>query len=410
LPYGFAGSGKISGLTGLTKQGSGTLVVANSGVNDFGGDITIGAGTLQVGSGGTAGNLGAGAINNSANLVVNRSDALTLNNAISGPSASTLTKNGTGTLTLGGNNTFTGAVSVAEGTLRVANASALGRTNGSTMIAGGATLDFNAINVGLEPVIVSGAGVNNNGALFNSGAQVLPAVARVTLTGNTTFGGTGRWDLRSATTGDPSQSSLVTGGQPYSLIKTGANQVSIVGTTVDPALGDVDVQQGTFSLEVATTGIGNPANNLIVRSGATLQLFQLTNRLNKVITLNGNGTANTILNANGVGTIIGPTTLNGDCIVNVATAGTTPSLTLSNTIGGSGSLIKSGTGPLILAGGPDTYTGNTTVSNGTLLINCVVNGGGTLTVVSNATVGGTGTHTGPVAVGGVVAPGTSAGT
>jgi len=228
----------------------------------------------------------------------------------------------------------------------------------------------------------------------------------VTLGNNTTVGGTGRWDIRAPTTSDPSGASLLTGSQPYSLIKTGANQISLVGVTVDPALGDVDVQAGLFSVEVATTGLGNPARALTVNAGATLQFFNMTNLLNKVITLNGTGTNNTVNNGSGANTVIGPMTLNGNCIFNAGGA----SLTLSNTIAGTGNLIKSGANTLILAGGPDSYSGNTTLSNGTLLINATVNGGGTLTTLTNTTFGGTGNHTGPVVVGGTLSPGTSAGT
>ncbi|TAK98314.1 MAG: hypothetical protein EPO07_12185 [Verrucomicrobia bacterium] len=415
VSYTLTGSGKITGLTGLTKQGSGTVVLNNTGVNDFIGSTTVSGGTLQVGNGGTSGNLGGAAITMDAGLTFNRSDDIAVANIISGNASGNLTKNGAGVLTLSAANTFTGAVTVAQGTLKPANNSALGRTNGITTIASGATLDFgvNTINIGLEPLSVSGDGVGGNGAIINSSGNAAfsqPNVAFVTMTGNTRFGGTGRWDLRSAggTTGDPATAGLSTGGQPHSLTKVGTNGVYLVSATVDGALGDIDVTAGLLSFEGNTTSAGNRLSNLTVRAGATLQLFAITNRLDKVITLNGTGTNNTVNNASGANTVIGPMTLNGDCIFN---AGGT-SLTLSNTItgGAGGNLIKTGGNTLVLSGGDDTYSGNTTVSNGTLIVNNNLTGGGTLTTLTNTTLGGTGTNTGPVIVGGTLAPGTSAGT
>jgi len=59
-----------------------------------------------------------------------------------------VTQNGSGTLGLDGGNTFTGAATVAQGTLAAANNSALGATNGGTTVASEATLEIvaNAIN------------------------------------------------------------------------------------------------------------------------------------------------------------------------------------------------------------------------------------------------------------------------
>ena len=50
----------------------------------YSGTTTISAGTLQLGNGGTTGTLGTGAVVNNGGLDVNRSDALTVSNDISG--------------------------------------------------------------------------------------------------------------------------------------------------------------------------------------------------------------------------------------------------------------------------------------------------------------------------------------
>ena len=140
-------------------------------------------------------------------------------------------------------------------------------------------------------------GDGGNGAIINSGAQQINALRYVTLLGNTTFGGSARWDIRGA-------SELSTGGNPYKLTKLGANQVSLTGVTVDPALGDVEVQQGIFSVETTTTGLGNSASNLTVAAGASLQLFALATPLNKVISLTNDGATASLINASGASGIV----------------------------------------------------------------------------------------------------------
>jgi autotransporter-associated beta strand protein len=69
-------------------------------------------------------------------------------------------------------------------------------------------------------------------------------------------------------------------------------------------------------------------------------------------------------------------------------------------------LIKIGAGTLVLSA-VNTYTGPTTISNGTLLVNGQI---GTNITVAGGTLGGSGTVLGPVTVlsGGTLAPGTSA--
>ena len=88
----WTGNGKLSGPVGLVKQGVGKLTIANTGVNDNTGMTTISGGTLEVGNGGTSGNLNSAAIANAGTLVFNRSDNITVANAIGG--AGTVEKQG----------------------------------------------------------------------------------------------------------------------------------------------------------------------------------------------------------------------------------------------------------------------------------------------------------------------------
>src|SRR5262249_32375070 len=105
LSYTFGGSGRLSGSASLTKTGTSSLTFTNSGLNDFIGGITINAGTLQFGAGGTGGNLpAADSITDNGTLVFNHSDNLTVPNSIAG--AGLLVQNGTNILTVTSSNSF----------------------------------------------------------------------------------------------------------------------------------------------------------------------------------------------------------------------------------------------------------------------------------------------------------------
>lgn len=409
LNYTFAGSGAIGGLGGLTKQGSGSLTLLNTGVSGFSGGVNVAGGsvifgtsnqisggvsivagaTVQVGTNGNSGNLPGGNVNSEGSIAFNRgSAAYTVANKIGG--SGSLTKNDTAVLTLSGNNnTLTGAVAVVTGTLRAGAANALGTADGNTTISGGAALDVNDIQLNTEPVIVGGTGVGGTGAIINSAAAgQLNALGNVTLTGDTTFGGSGRWDIRGGA------AILSTGGNAYNLTKVGNNQVSLVGVAVDAALANINVNAGTFAAETTTSSLGNPASTLTVASGATLQFFNTTTPWDKVFVLNGNGTSNTVNNAAGANTMVGAVTITGNTVFSIG--GT--SLTVDGAIGGAGTLRKTGTGILTLNGN-NTYAGGTTNTAGTLAFNGSNTGGGALTNLTGSTLAGRGTYTGTVQLG-----------
>ena len=82
-------------------------------------------------------------------------------------------------------------------------------------------------------------GVSGNGAIVNNSSNSPNQVLRnVTLTGNTTFGGSGGWDVHSSGNAT-SDATLNTSGNPWKLTKVGANTVTIFGAQVDNALGDL---------------------------------------------------------------------------------------------------------------------------------------------------------------------------
>lgn len=109
----FSFVGSITGAVSLTKLGTGVLSLAGS--NTLSGVTTVTAGSLSIGEGGTAGDLGTSPVVNNSNLIFNRTDTFTFANAISG--TGTLDHSGTGTTTLAGALTYTGTTTVNQGTL-----------------------------------------------------------------------------------------------------------------------------------------------------------------------------------------------------------------------------------------------------------------------------------------------------
>ncbi|WP_338289940.1 polysaccharide lyase family 8 super-sandwich domain-containing protein [Luteolibacter sp. LG18] len=125
LGLGGAGDGLVSGpiLNGtggfpLNKDGTGTWTL--TGANSYSGVTTISAGTLQIGNGGTTGTLGVSSVTNHGTLVIHRSNAVTLSNAISG--SGRFIQKGTGTTTFGGANSYAGETRVEAGGLVVPTA------------------------------------------------------------------------------------------------------------------------------------------------------------------------------------------------------------------------------------------------------------------------------------------------
>lgn len=166
----------IGGVGGLTKTGSGTLVLAAD--NGYGGSTTISAGTLQLGNGGSAGSVPGNIANNGA-LVFNRADSSVVNGVISGTGS--VTQAGTGATTFDVPQTYSGTTTVSLGTLRAGGANVFSPASAHSVMAG-ATLDTagfdqrvaaltNAGTVNLlseapgSTLTVTGPYVGNNGLL-----------------------------------------------------------------------------------------------------------------------------------------------------------------------------------------------------------------------------------------------------
>lgn len=341
-----------SGTTTLTK--SGTSVWTLQGANTFTGNTTISAGTLAIGgSGNLAAGSYAGTIANSGALSYASSATQTLSGVISG--SGTLAKSGSGSLTLSAANTYTGATTITGGTVIAQNNAALGTTAAGTTISSGGTLDLGgtlgdaALNLGAEVLTISGTGVGGAGVLVNNGSNnQINATGRIVLAGNSTIGGTKRWDLRSSTP------TLDMGG--FALTKTGANTVSLVGVAVSNP-GSVIIDNGVFSVETGTSLGGTSANSITANTGSTLQFYANTVSIPWTVNLNGA----TMSQINTSTTVTGPVALANTGTNTLSVTGT--SLTLSGIVSGAGGFTKSGVNLLTLSGA-NTYAGATSITAG----------------------------------------------
>jgi autotransporter-associated beta strand protein len=364
--YVLTGAGRVSGITGLIKNSAGRTTLANSGLNDYTGPTVINAGTLEVGNGGVTGNLGPGAVTDNGTLAINRSDAVTFGNTITG--TGTLEKLGAGVLSLPNNlSGFDGTIVATGGTIRPTTTNGLGTAVGGTVINGG-TLDVNGLLLNREAVTVQGAGFGGLGAIINNGAAQQNALTNVIMAGDTTFGGATRWDIRGA--------SAALRGSSFSLTKVSSNDVWLVDVGQTDLL-NITVNGGTLGVQ-GTTALGSefPPDNLTVNPGATLGLWGLNaNILNKPAFFNS-GTFN---NGNGLNTYAGTVELSGS---NAVVAAANTRLTFTEVLSGTGSLntLGGGTNRLVNA---NTYTGGTSIGGTSVLE--LGDGGTTGSIVGNIT-------------------------
>ena len=410
--YTFTGSGTIAGANGLIKSGSGALT--NNLNNSYSGSTTVSGGTLvipQLGTTNIASPVGA-SLNGLANLYLNGGTLeitgggeTTYRDFSVGPNGGTLqidtpgavesintsggmnsgpntfTKTGPGTLTSAYQQVFEGTNNIFGGILKIPTVGWFGVNLTTPVFINNGELDLNAQTMSTKPVVVQGMGDpvlnansgTTNGAIINSSATAqTQGLQFVTMTGDTAFGGTGRWDIRANST-----AYLSTGGNAYNLVKAGANFIALVSVNVDSALANIDVQTGTLSYELSTTGLGNPTNSLTVENGASLDFWAAATPLNKQIVLHDNTTVSA---SSGASTIVGPVNMLGDTGGGPTfTMASGVSLNLNGVVSGAGNLNKTGAGTMTLTA-TNNYTGTTTISGGKLVVSSGQTGGGAITV------------------------------
>jgi fibronectin-binding autotransporter adhesin len=364
LNFGAAGSGGALTLNG-TISGAGGISLAGApgvtlnGANTFTGGFNLGAGTLTVGNDTALGQAGvtvsgpssleankavslANDFRLNAALTVGGANDLALNGAITGLRA--LTKNGTGRLTLGGANNFSGGVNLQSGALRVGTDTALG--GGDLTVSGTAALDASAA-VNLANDVVLNANLNVDGA------NDIALGGQITGTGGIIYSGTGTLTLGKAngfTGGTTLNSGTLSLGDGLAL---GGGKLSVAG--------NANLRSG-----VANIGVNN---GVTLGAGATLGVDG-SNPLTLTGTIDGDGAL--ALSGTGAVGLTGANTYGGGTTV----TGTT--LIVANTSGsatGSGAVQVQGGGTL---GGSGSIAGTVNVGEG--ILSPGAGGAGTLTV------------------------------
>jgi autotransporter-associated beta strand protein len=305
---------------GLAMNGTGTLIL--TGTNTYSGGTTITSGILQVGQSSDAAPLanplGAAAVVNSATLSFGSSQAVAVPNVISG--AGTVTQVGTGTTTLNTNHTYTGPTAVAAGVLAVSN-----------IVNGGANSSIGASSSAASNVLLTGGTLQYNGAgpantdrLFS----VSPNGGALDASGSGAIIFTNAGNVVAA---DPAARATTT-----SITSTRVPLPSVLDLSVGMTVSGANIPAGTTIASINRTTSSITLSNTPTIAGADTFNFSTTGR---TLTLTGNNT--------GGNTIAG---------VLADSAG-----------GGALSIAKSGAGTWNL-GGANTYSGTTSVSGGTLVL------------------------------------------
>ena len=336
--------GVISGTGAVLKTGLGAAGL--TGVNTYTGGTTVDAGTLVVTTASLPGN-----VTNNAILQFNQSSRGTYFGVISGTGA--LVKTGTGSVGLTGANTYLGSTTISDGILLVTTSSMQGDSANPGSVVNNATLQFNQASSGTYFGVISGTG-----AVVKTGTGSTGLVAANTYTGGTTVSEGILFVTTLSLPGDVVNNATLQFNQGSkgtyagvisgtgAVLKTGAGAVGLTGANT--YAGGTTISEGTLVVTSASLP-GDVVNNAIIQFNQ-----------------NGNGT-------------------------------------YASAITGTGSLLKTGTGNLGLTG-LNTYSGGTTISDGTLFVttaslpqtgsvvnNATLQFNQTATGVFNGTISGSGT-------------------
>ncbi len=420
-------SGATMNLSGTTNSAlwvkSGTLIL-NGAMTAKGATVDSGT-TLQIGNGGTLGAFNGDIVDNGT-LTFNRSDAAAYGSVISG--SGNVVKQGGGELTLSNNNSYSGGTTIAEGTLTATAGGALGSGN----IDNRAYLKLDAANAS-DPFIVADL-TTHSGATVEIGAgstlqaNTLTQQDGSTLTADLTATSgpairaknvnlDGTLNVASPASQEPIRSTddLISLAliESDNAISGDFDDITINGNAMNPdafitVVGQKNVNDTHYDLVETLTWYADRDNAAIDAHG-TFNLadaddsFTVNTVLENVDANSGwNGQS---LTKTGAGTLIlnaentytGSTTISEGTLIatNVEALGTgnvTDNATLELNTGGDFDNVISGSGQVVKSGdetltlsGANSYTGGTTISGGTLVASNV-EALGTGDITDNATL------------------------
>ena len=384
------GAGGTLRLNGTTVNSIPNVVLRNNSSQNMTLQNTQGTGTQTM----------AVALANTTNniVVIDGTGNITISSAISGSGRKlSLQGAGTGDLVLSGANSFTGGIDVSGlGRLRFNGASSLPSTGDLSVSQGGRIRFATAATYG-----TTGQTINfNPNQTANAALDLQTNNIAVTLASNINLGADTRIESNGAT-GSLTLSGNLSGSG--ALIKQAAGNLVLSGSG-NTATGGIQIGNGSVTVGSGSSLGTGPV--LLFQTSTNNTALTLNNAAQSVGNLSSQFTAVT-------GTQTQVITLNGTALtVNQTVDGTYGNgavNTLTSTLAGTGSLIKSGSATLTL-GSANPYSGTTTVSAGTLAVNGSISNSAT-TVKSGATLTGSGTlGEVMVEVGGIIAPGNGRGT
>lgn len=347
-----------NGATAVFSAGTnatGAYTVSLSGTQTVGaisfnlGDVTLTGGTVQFDMLPFAVTVAAGALG-------------TVNSQIT--SADGLTKNGGGTLHLGGNNTYSGATNVTAGTLAITDSGNLGGGPITANNGGALTVSSDLSDTLGRAVTIDGVG----SAFTGDGYLWFNRAASTSTTIDITNGGT----MSAATSISLADAS----SSIHTLDVTGPGSSVAAGTTIFLGyLGDSTINVGSggtvtaATLDLANQSIGSATLNL--NAGGVLALSGGSSAIvigAGAINFNLSGGELKVLD-NDLSTALPMTLAEAtDSAINTNAF----NATLSGVLSGLGALTKTGGGILSLSGN-NTYFGGTTVDSGTLAVTDLAN-------------------------------------
>uniref|UniRef100_UPI001F457968 Ig-like domain-containing protein n=1 Tax=Pseudomonas tohonis TaxID=2725477 RepID=UPI001F457968 len=409
-----AGAATYSTTLSGTNTYSGSTILANYGWLKLNGDASMadtnavrvnGNSVLTLLSDQTVGSLASNNANASIQLgsytltAGGDNTSTSVSGAVSGTGS--LVKQGSGTLTLSGSNSYGGTTTVSGGTLSIAGDGNLG--SGAVNLASGTVLDVTGATTIDNAIVLAG-----NSSIGNSNA--------VTLSGAIS----GAYDLTKTGSGTLSLSGSNSYGATYVSAGTLSidNDGNLGSGAVNLAAGTTLAITGASTIDNAIVLGGNASvstSTAATLSGVISGAFTLTKAGASTLTLSGSNTygattvsAGTLSVASdgnlgsgtltlGAGTTLAVTSAatldNAIALSGSATVNTSADTTLSGVISGSNNLTKTGASTLTLTGN-NTYSGSTSVNTGTLSIASDANlGAGALNLANGTTLQITGTTT-----------------